>query len=88
MRLRLRRRLLDLTQTELASVCGVSFQQIQKYESGSNHISAAMLWRLAGALGVNTQYFYEGLARYGEASAPVTAVLAPEQLTATVRSAL
>ncbi|HEX3365657.1 helix-turn-helix transcriptional regulator [Phenylobacterium sp.] len=60
-RLRQRRRLLHLTQSDLAATCGVGFQQIQKYECATHRISAAMLWRLAGALGVGTQYFYEGL---------------------------
>jgi transcriptional regulator with XRE-family HTH domain len=60
-RLRQRRKLLRLTQSDLATCCGIRFQQIQKYECGRNSISAAMLWRLASALGVGTQYFYEGL---------------------------
>ena len=62
-RLRWRRRSLGLTQSDLGSICGVRFQQIQKYESATNHISAAMLWRLAAGLGVEVQYFYEGLDR-------------------------
>ena len=61
-RLRQRRRILGLTQTELATNCGVRFQQIQKYECAVRQMSAAMLWRIADALGVNAQYFYEGLA--------------------------
>jgi transcriptional regulator with XRE-family HTH domain len=68
-RLRGRRRLLGLTQSELGSICGVRFQQIQKYESAANHISAAMLWRLAAGLGVEVQYFYEGLDRAGASTA-------------------
>jgi transcriptional regulator with XRE-family HTH domain len=62
-RLRQRRRILGLSQTELAANCGVRFQQIQKYECAVHQISAAMLWRVADALGVNAQYFYEGLGR-------------------------
>jgi transcriptional regulator with XRE-family HTH domain len=74
-RLRARRKLLHFTQTRLGSACGVSFQQIQKYESTQNHISAVMLWRLAGALGVGVQYFYDGLALDGtqDAAIPKTA---------------
>lgn len=60
-RLRRRRRLLGLTQQQLASACGVRFQQIQKYECGANRISAARLWRIAEALDVEVGYFYEGL---------------------------
>ena len=61
-RLRARRRLLGLTQQQLAQVVGVRFQQIQKYECGANRISAARLWRLAEVLGVGVGYFYDGLA--------------------------
>ena len=49
-RLRRRRRLLGLTQQQLAETVGVRFQQIQKYECGANRISAARLWQLAEAL--------------------------------------
>ena len=57
-RLRRRRRLLGMTQMELADLCGVRFQQIQKYESGLNRISAARLWRIAQGLGVDVDYFF------------------------------
>jgi len=59
-RVRWRRRLLGLTQTNLAELIGVRFQQVQKYEAAANRLSAAMLWKLACALGVDVQYFYEG----------------------------
>ena len=61
-RLRRRRRLLGLTQQQLAGVVGVRFQQIQKYECGANRISAARLWRISAALEVPVSYFYDGLA--------------------------
>ena len=61
-RLRRRRRLLGLTQQQLAGACGVRFQQIQKYECGANRISAARLWQLSAALEVPVGYFYDGLA--------------------------
>ncbi|RAK56841.1 helix-turn-helix domain-containing protein [Phenylobacterium deserti] len=60
-RLRRRRRLLGLTQQQLADACGVRFQQIQKYECAANRMSAARLWQLAEALEVPVGYFYEGL---------------------------
>jgi len=60
-RLRRRRRLLGLTQQQVAEACGVGFQQIQKYECGANRMSAARLWQLARALEVPVGYFYEGL---------------------------
>lgn len=61
-RLRRRRRLLGLTQQQLAVAVGIRFQQIQKYECGANRISAARLWQLAEALEVPVSYFYDGLA--------------------------
>jgi transcriptional regulator with XRE-family HTH domain len=60
-RLRRRRRLLGLTQQQLAGSCGVRFQQIQKYECAANRMSAARLWQLAEVLQVPVSYFYEGL---------------------------
>jgi transcriptional regulator with XRE-family HTH domain len=60
-RMRRRRRLLGMTQRQLADVCGVRFQQIQKYECGANRLSAARLWQIAGALDVPVSYFFEGL---------------------------
>jgi transcriptional regulator with XRE-family HTH domain len=60
-RVRRRRRLLGLTQEQLAQAVGVRFQQIQKYECGANRISAARLWLLSEALQVPVPYFYEGL---------------------------
>ena len=62
--LRRRRRLLGLTQQELAAACGVSFQQVQKYECAYNRLSVAMLWKLAGALEVDPGYFFSGLPRF------------------------
>jgi transcriptional regulator with XRE-family HTH domain len=60
-RLRGRRRILGLTQQQLAKVIGVRFQQIQKYECGANRLSAARLWRLAECLNVPVAYFFDGL---------------------------
>ena len=60
-RLRSRRRLMGLTQTQLAIRVGVRFQQIQKYENGANRISAARLWRFCQALEVPVSYFFDGL---------------------------
>ncbi len=66
-RLRRRRRLLGLTQQQLASACGVRFQQIQKYECAANRMSAARVWQLAQILDVPISYFYEGLGPAREA---------------------
>lgn len=60
-RVRQRRRLIGMTQQGLAEAVNIRFQQIQKYESGANRISASRLWELAKALGVPVAYFYDGL---------------------------
>ncbi len=73
-RLRRRRRLLGLTQQQLAVAVGIRFQQIQKYECGANRISAARLWQLAEALEVPVSYFYDGVA---EAQARAEAAAEP-----------
>ena len=62
-RIRQRRQILQLTQRRLAGLCGVTFQQIQKYECAASGISAAKLWRLAQALSVPINYFFDGLER-------------------------
>ncbi len=60
-RVRRRRRLLGLTQQQVAEGVGIRFQQIQKYECGANRISAARLWQLSQVLEVPISYFYDGL---------------------------
>jgi len=60
-RLRARRRLMDLSQRDLAEVCGVTFQQIHKYESAVCRMPVATLWRLAHVLDVDISYFFDGL---------------------------
>jgi len=55
------RRERGLSQTELARAMGVSFQQVQKYEAGTNRISASRLWSAALTLKVGIQVFFEGL---------------------------
>jgi len=60
-RIRARRTALGHSQTELGDAVGVKFQQIQKYESGANRVSASRLWAIAAALDVPVTYFFEGL---------------------------
>lgn len=59
--LRQRRWLLGMTQQQLAQAVGIRFQQVQKYESGANRVSASRLWDLAKALNAPVTYFFEGL---------------------------
>ena len=63
-RLKLRRLALGLTQTKVAKSINVTFQQIQKYEKGTNGVSSIRLLQLANYLKVPVNYFYEGFSEY------------------------
>ncbi len=60
-RLRVRRTLLGMNQTKLGEAIGVSFQQMQKYERGTNRISASRLYDLARLLDVPVEYFFDDM---------------------------
>lgn len=60
-RIRHRRWLVGMTQQQLAEHVGIKFQQIQKYETGANRVSASRLWDIADALSVEVSFFFEGL---------------------------
>ncbi len=60
-RVRHRRWLIGMTQQQLAEKVGIKFQQIQKYETGANRVSASRLWDIADALDVPVSFFFEGL---------------------------
>lgn len=60
-RLRIRRTLKGLTQDELASAVGITFQQVQKYEKGANRISASRLYAFSQVLNVRVGWFFEDL---------------------------
>ncbi len=60
-RMRQQRELCGLTQGELARQLGLSFQQIQKYETGANRISSSRMWQVCEVLDVTPGYFFEGL---------------------------
>lgn len=62
-RLKARRKQMGLTQQGLGEACGVTFQQIHKYECAGNRLSASMLWKLACALEVEISYFFVDLRR-------------------------
>ena len=57
--IRIKRLMRKVSQTELGDRVGVTFQQIQKYEKGSNRVSASMLVEIAGALDVDVRSFFE-----------------------------
>ncbi|ENN85579.1 putative transcriptional regulator protein [Rhizobium freirei PRF 81] len=73
--LRIRRVHSNLSQTELGQKVGLSYQQVQKYESGKNRISASMLYDIAGGLNVPVRCFFDGLPQPGSGEG---AAIAPE----------
>jgi len=75
-RVRHRRWMVGMTQQQLGETVGIKFQQIQKYETGMNRVSASRLWDIAAALEVPVSFFFEGL------SADATAQLDAEALEA------
>lgn len=60
-RVRHRRWMIGQTQQDLAEACGIRFQQVQKYETGMNRISASRLYQIAAAQGVPVAWYFEGL---------------------------
>ena len=61
-RIRMRRKILGVSQERLAEDLGLTFQQIQKYERGANRVSASKLYEIAKSLQSSVGYFFEGLA--------------------------
>jgi len=68
-KIRQRRWMVGQTQQQLAESVGIKFQQIQKYETGMNRVSASRLWEIAEALDVPVAYFFDGLGQAEEAAA-------------------
>ena len=64
-RIRHRRWMVGMTQQQLADKVGIKFQQIQKYETGMNRVSASRLWDISETLGVMIAFFFEGLQENG-----------------------
>lgn len=60
-RVRARRVGLRISQTKLGDAIGVTFQQVQKYENGTNRIGASNLYKMSKSLGVEVAYFYDGV---------------------------
>ena len=59
-RIRHRRWMVGMTQQDLAEEVGIKFQQIQKYETGANRVSASRLWDIGKAMDVDVSFFFEG----------------------------
>ena len=71
-RMRQRRTLLGMNQTTLGDALGLSFQQVQKYESGTNRIGASRLFDLSRVLGVPVEYFFDDMHSGVAATLPAT----------------
>lgn len=84
-RIRHRRWMVGMTQQQLADAVGIKFQQIQKYETGMNRVSASRLWGIAEALEVPISFFFEGLTE-GEEAAHENAILADREAMELVRA--
>lgn len=84
-RIRHRRWMVGMTQQQLADAVGIKFQQIQKYETGMNRVSASRLWSIAETLDVPVSFFFEGLAD-GEEAAREATVLADREAMELVRA--
>lgn len=62
-RIRMRRLMLGMSQTDVADAVGVTFQQVQKYEKGTNRVSASRLQQMAYVLRAPVPYFFDDLVR-------------------------
>ena len=82
-RIRHQRWMVGMTQQQLAEKVGIKFQQVQKYETGMNRVSASRLWDIAETLGVSIGFFFEGV--NGEKAAP-TDLMADKEAVELVRS--
>ena len=79
-RVRLRRTLLGMSQTDIADALGLTFQQVQKYEKGTNRISASRLYQLSLIFGVPVESFFEEIEEEGSSSSPDDVMLKRETL--------
>ncbi|MBY5379084.1 helix-turn-helix domain-containing protein [Rhizobium leguminosarum] len=86
-RIRSERRAIGLSQGKLAEALGITFQQVQKYERGTNRIGASRLQNLANVLRVPVAYFFDGNAMQTAGSETHTDLVAGRDLAAFLRSA-
>ncbi len=69
-RVRVRRKLLGMTQTKLGDALGLTFQQVQKYEKGANRIGSSRLYDLSRVLALPIEHFFEDMPADIAASSP------------------
>ncbi len=85
-RIRQRRWMIGMTQQQLADAVGIKFQQIQKYETGMNRVSASRLWDVARTLGVPIGYFFDDLPGAAEAGGRTPDEMASKEAMELVRA--
>lgn len=69
-RIRLRRKILKMSQEQFADLLGLTFQQIQKYERGTNRVSGSRLYDIANILQTSVQFFYENMSNEVASQSP------------------
>ena len=79
-RIRHRRWMLGVAQQQLGQKVGIKFQQIQKYETGINRVSASRLWDIAEALDVPVSFFFEGFTANETDSDTVISPMSPKSM--------
>lgn len=84
-RIRHRRWMVGMTQQHLADRVGIKFQQIQKYETGMNRVSASRLYDIAHEMDVPVSFFFDGL-DVGDASRPATDLLGDKEALDLIRA--
>src|SRR3954452_7379351 len=70
-RVRMRRMIIGMSQEKLGDACGITFQQIQKYEKGTNRMGASRLHHIARVLQVPVEFFYEGASSDQGSNGPI-----------------
>lgn len=80
-RVRMRRMMLEMSQTDLGNSIGLTFQQVQKYEKGTNRIGAGRLQQIARILKVPVSFFFEGSPREAGAASEIEHAPLPSYVT-------
>ena len=70
-RVRMRRMMVGMSQEKLGEACGITFQQVQKYEKGTNRMGASRLHQIARVLDVPIEFFYEGASSDQGSNGPI-----------------
>jgi transcriptional regulator with XRE-family HTH domain len=86
-RVRMRRMLIGMSQEKLGEALGLTFQQVQKYEKGTNRIGASRLHQIAGILGVTIDFLYHGAPKMGAPSSAAMEELSSTDLSAFLSTA-